>query len=140
MTRAIRQGEYKADQRELDKEFEPGISEWKLAFTTDLGRPPRFRGMPARDLGRLEGEVTAAQAWFGLKGTVAVRSSCEAGRDGFWLHRYLVAHGVDNPAAAPGTGDAEEGPEATDCAQQDARHIRALRAASCYGIVKIAEV
>jgi len=97
MTRATRQGEYKADPRVLYMAFEPGISEWKLAFTTDLGRPPRFRGMPARDLGRLEGEVTAAQAWFGLKGTVAVRSSCEAGRDGFWLHRYLVAHGVDNP-------------------------------------------
>lgn len=96
MTRVTREGKYSGDPRVLYMAFELGISEWKLAFTTDLGRQPRLRVMPARDVKRLEREVTAAKAWFELPGTVPVRSCYEAGRDGFWLHRYLVAHGVDN--------------------------------------------
>lgn len=96
MTRATREGEYSGEPRVLYMAFELGVSEWKLAFTRDLGRQPRLRVMPARDVKRLEREVTAAKAWFELKGPVPVRSCYEAGRDGFWLHRYLVAHGVDN--------------------------------------------
>ncbi len=96
MTRATRHSEYSADSGVLYMAFELGVNEWKLAFTTELGRTPRLRVLPARDVERLEREVAAAKAWFGLKGTVSVRSCYEAGRDGFWLHRYLVAHGVDN--------------------------------------------
>lgn len=96
MTRATRNSECSGAPRVLYMAFELGINEWKLAFTTGLGRKPRLRVMPARDLERLEREVAAAKAWFGLDATVPVRSCYEAGRDGFWLHRYLVAHGVDN--------------------------------------------
>lgn len=96
MTRATRHSEYSGSPRVLYMAFELGINEWKLAFGTGLGCQPRLRVMPARDLGRLEREVAAAKAWFELKGTVLVRSCYEAGRDGFWLHRYLVAHEVDN--------------------------------------------
>lgn len=76
--------------------FELGWTEWKLAFTTGHGQKPRFRSMPARDLPRFEQEVAKAKERFGLAAGAAVLSCYEAGRDGFWLHRYLIAGGIDN--------------------------------------------
>jgi transposase len=52
--------------------------------------------MPARDLPRLQAEIAKAKKRFGLAADAAVRSCYEAGRDGFWLHRHLLASGVDN--------------------------------------------
>jgi hypothetical protein len=38
---------------------------------------------------------------FGLPASAAVRSCYEAGRDGFWLHRWLVSRtGSSTPRAA----------------------------------------
>ncbi len=36
-------------------------------------------------------------------GEVRVVSCYEAGRDGFWLHRFLVAHGVQSRVVDPGS-------------------------------------
>ena len=44
----------------------------------------------------LQQEVTRAKQRFGLPKDARVMSCYEAGRDGFWLHRYLVAHDVEN--------------------------------------------
>jgi len=52
--------------------------------------------MPARDLERLTREIADARQWFGLKATTPVGSCYEAGRDGFWLHRYLTSRGIEN--------------------------------------------
>jgi transposase len=76
--------------------FELGEANWKLAFTIGMGQKPRLRSMPARDLARLPEEIAKAKKRFGLPAAAPVHSCYEAGRDGFWLHRYLTAHGVDN--------------------------------------------
>ena len=76
--------------------FELGVDEWKIGFTKDLGTKARVRVVPARDLKQLARELTAAKQWFALPVTAPVRSCYEAGRDGFWLHRHLVAEGIDN--------------------------------------------
>jgi transposase len=52
--------------------------------------------MPARDLTPLHQEITKAKKRFGLAEDAPVHSSYEAGRDGFWLHRHLIALGIDN--------------------------------------------
>lgn len=97
MTRATRRNEYTGERTQwLYLAFELGVDEWKLGFTKDLGTQPRVRVMPARDLKRLAREIAAAKQWFGAPATAAVRSCYEAGRDGFWLHRYLTAEGIDN--------------------------------------------
>jgi transposase len=44
----------------------------------------------------LEKEVRAAKERFGLAEDTPVVSCYEAGRDGFWLHRYLCSKGVEN--------------------------------------------
>jgi len=52
--------------------------------------------IPARDLKALTRELTRAKQHFTLAGTAAVQSCYEAGRDGFWLHRYLASRDVQN--------------------------------------------
>jgi transposase len=76
--------------------FELGWSEWKLAFTTGFGQAARLRSLGARNLAGLQEEIAAAKKRFGLPADAPVRSCYEAGRDGFWLHRYLTEHGIDN--------------------------------------------
>ena len=76
--------------------FELGESNWKLALTIGIGQKPRLRGMPSRDLPRLQQEMAKAKKRFGLPEDAPVRSCYEAGRDGFWLHRHLIAQGIDN--------------------------------------------
>ena len=41
-------------------------------------------------------EIKAAKKRFGLPEDAPVLRCYEAGRDGFWLHRFLVKHGVSN--------------------------------------------
>ena len=61
---------------------------WKLGFATGLGQEPRLRDMPARAVAALEREIKAAKERLGLPPETPVVSCYEAGRDGFWLHRW----------------------------------------------------
>jgi transposase len=76
--------------------FELGVTTWKLGFTTGMAERPRERTMTARDVHSLDAEMTRAKRRFGLPDDARVISCYEAGRDGFWLHRWLVAQGVEN--------------------------------------------
>jgi transposase len=69
---------------------------WKLAFTVGAGQKPRLRSIPARDTDALMLEIQAARRRFGLPEDTPVISCYEAGRDGFWLHRYLEHQGIEN--------------------------------------------
>lgn len=71
-------------------------AEWKLGFTIGLGQAPRLRSLQARNLDSLKREIEQAKVRFGLPKEAAVLSCYEAGRDGFWLHRYLETQGVKN--------------------------------------------
>jgi transposase len=73
-----------------------GNTTWKLAFATSHAHAPRLRTIPARDLAQLAAEIAAARARFGLPGDAPVVSCYEAGRDGFWVHRALLALGAAN--------------------------------------------
>jgi transposase len=76
--------------------FELGNTEWVLAMTPGMDQPPLRRQMSARALKTLEAEITRAKTHFGLPAAAPVFSCYEAGRDGFWLHRYLVSRGIAN--------------------------------------------
>jgi len=76
--------------------FELGWSQWKLAFTIGHGQPARLRAIAARDLPALVAEVARAKRRFGLPDDAGVVSCYEAGRDGFWLHRWLTSQGIAN--------------------------------------------
>ena len=76
--------------------FELGNTEWLLAMTPSLDRPPLVQCVPARDLSAVETAIARARTHFHLRPTAPVRSCYEAGRDGFWLHRYLTGRGIGN--------------------------------------------
>ena len=76
--------------------FELGQRSWKLGFTVGMGQRPRVRQIPAGAVDALATEITRAKKRLGLSADAPVTSCYEAGRDGFWLHRYLVAMGVTN--------------------------------------------
>jgi transposase len=76
--------------------FELGWSQWKLAFTIGHGQPARLRTIAARDLAGLAKEIAKAKRRFGLPEDAGVVSCYEAGRDGFWLHRWLLQQGIDS--------------------------------------------
>lgn len=70
--------------------------EWKLSFTIGRSQKPRQRTIKARNLAALRGEILAAKKRFGLPESARVVSCYEAGRDGFWIHRYLTSKGIEN--------------------------------------------
>ena len=76
--------------------FDLGQRQWTLAFTIGLGRPPRLVDIPGGDTEALRREIGSAKRRFGLPDNTAVVSCYEAGRNGFWLHRWLQAHQVHN--------------------------------------------
>ena len=76
--------------------FELGWSAWKLAFATAPGDAPRRRRIAARHTGVLLQELAKAKQRFGLAADAPVCCCSEAGRDGFWLPRWLTAQGCVN--------------------------------------------
>src|SRR5437867_2825299 len=76
--------------------FELSEKTWKLGFTTGHGQKPRERTVTARHQERVLDEIAQAKRRLGLAETAPVVGCYEAGREGFWLHRFLQAHGISN--------------------------------------------
>jgi transposase len=71
-------------------------STWKLAFTIGRGQKPRLSTIAARNHAALLEEIEAAKKRFSLSAETPVVSCYEAGRDGFWIDRFLRSHGIQN--------------------------------------------
>jgi transposase len=82
--------------RKLYLALELSWGKWNLAFTTGMAQQPRLRTIPARDLLAFALEIRRAKERFGLPADTPVIGCYEAGRDGFWVHRYLAKQGVEN--------------------------------------------
>jgi transposase len=80
----------------LHLSFELGRKKWKLGFTIGLGQKARKKTVAGGDTAAVLYEITAAKRRFGLAADARVVSCYEAGPEGFWLHRWLVAQGVEN--------------------------------------------
>lgn len=90
------------DARKLYMAMELSKGTWKLGFATELGQKPRIvdvRGQERRHavLAAIEG----AKRRFRLPADAPVVSCYEAGRDGFWIHRWLTSEGVQNLVLEP---------------------------------------
>ena len=66
---------------------------WKLGCTTGHGQTPRARTIAARELARVRQDIAQAKQRCGLPATAPLVRCDDAGRDGFWLQRFLQAHG-----------------------------------------------
>jgi transposase len=96
MTTATHNGHDTTPERVLFVAFELSEKTWKLGFTTGHGQKPRERSFAAGHQARILQEVAQAKRRFGLPETAPVVSCYEAGREGFWLHRFLEAQGITN--------------------------------------------
>jgi L-alanine-DL-glutamate epimerase-like enolase superfamily enzyme len=76
--------------------FELSNQEWKLGFTVGLGQHARQRKIAAGDTAALKQEIALAKQRFDLPADAPVVSCYEAGRDGFWLHRFLEREHITN--------------------------------------------
>jgi transposase len=76
--------------------FELSERTWKLGFTIGRAQRPRLRSITAGAVDRLLAEVRRAKERLGLPPDAPVLSCYEAGREGFWLHRWAVAQGWTN--------------------------------------------
>jgi transposase len=83
-------------QKSLYIAFELSQSKWKLGFSTGLGQTIRICNIAGGDLDRLEQEIEKTRGEFGLCEQGPIISCYEAGRDGFWLHRYLCSQSIEN--------------------------------------------
>jgi transposase len=81
------------DTRTLYVAFELGEKEWKLAMSPGLEARPRLRSLRARGRTRL---LETLEKQRQRVGATRIVSCYEAGRDGFWLDRFLRARGIDN--------------------------------------------
>jgi transposase len=95
-TAAARNEQEHTPEATLFVAFELSEKTWKLGFTTGHGQKPRERTVTARHHEHVRNEIAEAKRRFGLPETASVVSGYEAGREGCWLHRFLLAHSLTN--------------------------------------------
>ncbi len=74
---------------------------WKVGFAAGSGTRARIVDVMARNRERLLEEVRRSKKRFRLPDDAEVVSCYEAGRDGFWIHRWLVSEGIQNVIVEP---------------------------------------
>ena len=85
-------GESVAQQRKLYVALELSDAKWRMVLSDGQRRSEHV--VAGGDGQAVLERIERARARFGLPVGVEVVSCYEAGRDGFWLHRWLEGHGV----------------------------------------------
>jgi transposase len=96
MTATARRFDPTAVESTLFVSFELGEGAWTLSFTSGFGHPVVRRKVGGRDREAVLRELGRMKQQLGLAPGCRVMSCYEAGREGFWLHRFLLAQGVEN--------------------------------------------
>ncbi len=88
-------GEYRRPTK-LYLALELGWEKWKLAFSTGFSDRVFQVSMASRDHRGLQAAMAQARRRLGVAGGCEVVSCYEAGRDGFWVDRWLSSLGIAN--------------------------------------------
>jgi len=94
-TQTILHGKDTATVGELYMSLELGDRSWKLTISDGRRGPSRY-SVEAGATAAVLDCVAKARARCGVSAEARVHSCYEAGRDGWWLHRWLIAQGIDN--------------------------------------------
>lgn len=81
--------------------LELSAKKWKVGTTVGLGQKPRETSIESVEFESLLEEIDKAKERFGLSSDVRVVCCYEAGRDGFWIHRWLTSQGIENIVVDP---------------------------------------
>ena len=91
----VLQGQDTEIQADLYMSLELGDKKWMLTLTDGRRGPSRY-GVDAGDTAVVVDCIGKAKERCGLAAEAKVHSCYEAGRDGWWLHRWLLEQGIDN--------------------------------------------
>ena len=94
-TQTVPQVKDTAVHGELYMSFELGDKSWTVTVSDGHHGPSRYN-VDAGDTAEVAHCIGKAHERFKLEPQAKVHSCYEAGRDGWWLHRWLTAQGVDN--------------------------------------------
>ena len=94
-TQTVLHGKDTATVGELYMSLELGDRSWKLTISDGRRGPSRY-SVDAGDTAAVLDCVAKARTRCGVSAEARVHSCYEAGRDGWWLHRWLIAQGIDN--------------------------------------------
>ena len=106
---------------------------WKLGFTTSRAQKARIRDVKARDLPGFLAEIQAAKVRFGLPEDTPVKSLYEAGRDGFWIHRFLEGNGIENVIVDPASIEVSQHSRRAKTDRLDVQKLAQLLVRHCDG-------
>jgi hypothetical protein len=126
--------------------FELSQRWWKVGFTTGMGHRVRTRRIAAGALEPLAQAIADAKKMFGLAAAARVISCYEAGRDGFWLHRYLTGRGDTNYVVDSASIEVDRRARRTKTDAVDLRGLLALLARyvagdrRCWRVVRVPSV
>jgi transposase len=93
---AHHQGQSTGSTGQLYVALELSAKEWRLACSISQAARPVQRVIRAGDEVEWARALAGVRARFGLSADVAICSCYEAGRDAFWVHRWLTQRGVHN--------------------------------------------
>ena len=113
--------------------FELGARQWKLGLTAGFGIEPWVQTVGARDWPAVHRVLQRARARFGVPPTARVVSCYEAGRDGFWIHRALLAQGVMNRVVDSASIEVNRRSRRTKTDRIDARKLVQMLVRACLG-------
>ncbi len=94
-TQTVPQTEHTGIRGELYMSFELADKTWKLTLSDGRRGPSRYT-VDAGDTVAVLECLSKARARCSLSARCKVHSCYEAGRDGWWLHRWLIEQGTDN--------------------------------------------
>jgi len=132
MTQKTTQVNINAVSSNLYVAFEMGSKKWQLGFSTGFGQKTRRRTITAGDLDQLKVEFESAQKRFRLPEKCKIYSCYEAGRDGFWLHRFLTSIGVTNSVVDSASIEVNRRKRRAKCDRLDVESLVKLLMRSMY--------
>ena len=94
-TQTVLQGKDTVNLGALYLSFELGDKKWQLTLSDGRRGPSRYN-VDAGDAAAVLDCVSKARVRCSLSVDAKVHSCYEAGRDGWWLHRWLIEQGIDN--------------------------------------------
>lgn len=83
----------------LAMSLELSLKNWIIGFTDGINN--RFVCIDALDTKELLKAIETTKLKFALSSNTEVHSCYEAGRDGNWLHRFLISNGIQNRIIDP---------------------------------------
>lgn len=109
MAQEVLQGKDTAIEQALYVSFELADKAWKLTCGTPAGASSVRFAVTAGKVEQVLGSIARARRRLGLPAQAPVYSCYEAGRDGWWLHRWLSSQGVCNVVINPSSIEVERG-------------------------------